>query len=98
MSYEPVLNRLVGEWLLNSSPFTIRSSLLDVRFFEAVALLLVYHLEDKAEDEGGHAEAGKHDERGGIVVRHGGFLRRNEAVLKVADELWVGLVEHLTDE
>ena len=81
--------------------FTFHFSLfifLDVRLFEAVTLLLVNHLEYEAEQQGGHAEAGEHYERGCVVVGHGGLLRGDEAGFEVGDELRIGLVEHLADE
>ena len=96
MSYRVTFKCLIdcGNWIFHFSLFIF----LDVRLFEAVALLLVDILEHEAEQQGGYAEACQHDERGGVVVRHGGLLRGDEAGLKVAYELRVGLVEHLADE
>ena len=49
---------------------------LDVRLLEAEVVLLVDSLQQDAEHEGGHTEHGEHEQRVGIVVRHGSFRRR----------------------
>ena len=61
-------------------------SLLNVWQFKSQTLLAVDNLEEQTEDEGCHAEAGQHDEGGGIVELGG-----------VGDS-WVGGIEHLADE
>ena len=62
------------------------SLLLDVRLFKSEAFLLVYNLEEEADDEGGNAEAGKHDEGSGVVELCG------------VGHTLVGGSEHLADE
>ena len=66
--------------------------------FQSVAFLLVHGFQHEAQDEGGHAQAGQHDEGCGVVVGHGGFLGGDEAVLQVGHQLRVSAVEHFADE
>ena len=62
------------------------SLLLDVWLLKSEAFLLVYNLEEEADDEGGNAEAGKHDEGSGVVELCG------------VGHTLVGGYEHLADE
>ena len=61
-------------------------NLLDVGFFKTQALLAVYHLQHKTEQQGGNAEAGQHDQRSGVVELRG------------VSDAGIGGVEHLADE
>ena len=66
--------------------------LFDVGLFETQAFLLVDHLQQEAKQQGGHAKAGQHHQRGCVVVAHGGLLGGDGAVGQSVDYVGVGLV------
>ena len=72
--------------------------LLDVWLLESEVFLLVNSLEDDSDDECRDAEAGEHDQRGGIVVWHRGYFRSDLAAGDRVHEVSVAVVEDLADE